>query len=33
MMAVTSSPEFFEKTGFSTVKRERIALYFDDPRA
>jgi amino-acid N-acetyltransferase len=29
VMAVTSSTEFFEKHGFSTFKRERIALFFD----
>ena len=32
VMAVTSSPEFFEKNGFSTFKRERIALFFDVPQ-
>lgn len=32
VMAVTSSPEFFEKNGFSTFKRERIALFFDAPQ-
>lgn len=31
VMAVTSSPEFFEKNGFSTFKRERIALFYDVP--
>jgi N-acetylglutamate synthase-like GNAT family acetyltransferase len=29
VMAVTSSPEFFEKLDFSTFKRERIALFYD----
>lgn len=29
VMAVTSSPGFFEKAGFSTFKRERIALFWD----
>ncbi len=29
VMAVTSSPTFFEKSGFSTFKRERIALFWD----
>lgn len=32
VMAVTSSPEFFEKNGFSTFKRERIALFYDVPK-
>jgi N-acetylglutamate synthase-like GNAT family acetyltransferase len=32
-MAVTSSPEFFEKAGFSTFKKERIALFWDTPTA
>lgn len=32
VMAVTSSPEFFEKSGFSTFKRERIALFYDVPQ-
>jgi amino-acid N-acetyltransferase len=31
VMAVTSSPAFFEKAGFSTFKRERIALFWDTP--
>lgn len=31
VMAVTSSPEFFEKLDFSTFKRERIALFHDVP--
>jgi amino-acid N-acetyltransferase len=31
VMVVTSSPEFFEKNGFSTFKRERIALFYDVP--
>ncbi|MBI1357246.1 MAG: GNAT family N-acetyltransferase [Acidobacteria bacterium] len=29
VMAVTSSPQFFERSGFSTFKRERIALFWD----
>ncbi len=33
VMAVTSSTNFFEKTGFSTFKRERIALFYDVPQA
>lgn len=33
VMAVTSSPEFFEKAGFSTFKKERIALFWDTPTA
>jgi N-acetylglutamate synthase-like GNAT family acetyltransferase len=31
VMAVTSSPGFFEKLDFSTFKRERIALFHDVP--
>lgn len=31
VMAVTSSAPFFEKAGFSTFKRERIALFWDTP--
>ena len=31
VMAVTSSPGFFERAGFSTFKRERIALFWDAP--
>ena len=33
VMAVTSSVGFFEKTGFTTFKRERIALFYDVPQA
>jgi amino-acid N-acetyltransferase len=29
VMAVTSSPGFFEKLDFSTFRRERIALFYD----
>jgi N-acetylglutamate synthase-like GNAT family acetyltransferase len=31
VMAVTSTPEFFETLDFSTFKRERIALFYDTP--
>ena len=31
VMAVTSSPAFFETLDFSTFKRERIALFHDVP--
>ena len=31
VLAVTSSPGFFEKAGFSTFKRERIALFWNAP--
>lgn len=31
IMAVTSSAPFFEKSGFSTFKQERIALFYDVP--
>ena len=31
ILAVTSSPAFFEKSGFSSFKQERIALFFDAP--
>lgn len=31
VMAVTSAVPFFEQTGFSTFKRERIALFYDVP--
>lgn len=32
LMAVTSSTEFFEKTGFETFRNERIALFYDVAR-
>lgn len=31
VIAVTSSSPFFERAGFSTFKRERIALFYDVP--
>ena len=31
VMAVTSTAPFFEQAGFSTFKRERIALFYDVP--
>ena len=31
VMAVTSSPAFFEKLDFATFRRERIALFHDTP--
>jgi amino-acid N-acetyltransferase len=33
VMAVTSTPEFFEKAGFSTFKKERLALFWDAPES
>ncbi|MEZ5362164.1 MAG: GNAT family N-acetyltransferase [Bryobacterales bacterium] len=32
VMAVTSTPQFFETLDFSTFKRERIALFHDVPQ-
>lgn len=32
VMAVTSTPQFFETLDFSTFKRERIALFHDIPQ-
>ena len=31
VMAVTSSAPFFERAGFSTFRKERIALFYDVP--
>ena len=31
VMAVTSTAPFFEQAGFSTFKKERIALFYDVP--